>query len=258
MKYFITILTALLLFACGTHEESAGSAPLPDPGPVVEGNTGGTGGELRTNASGGTAETTGGGTACSCLDGEPGLPGEPGLDGSSCSVQQTATGALVTCDDGTTAALANGSQGERGEQGVPGPAGPASTVPGPMGPAGESIVGPAGPKGDTGAPGATGAPGSDGADGRDGVVDPSMLYVVQETAGSVVAGIHSLAAQCDDGDVVISGGCYFTSSQLGEVQGSFPAAGGGAWDDLPDLWQCTFNVGAGARPFARAVCLSVP
>lgn len=254
MKYFIISLFALFLVACGGNEDTT-----PDIDHVVEA-VGGTGGSTTI------PETGGSDVACSCIDGvpgEPGTPGAPGADGSSCGVVQTETGASIQCTDGTNAILTEGDsivgpEGPQGPAGPPGangssivgPMGPAgapgaaSTVPGPQGPAGpagESIVGPRGPA---------------GADGADGVIAPSMLYVMQESMGAPGIGIHNLAAQCAEGDIIVTGGCFFTSGQAGEVQGSYPIASSGVWDELPDTWQCIFNLGSSERPFARAVCLS--
>ncbi len=76
------------------------------------------------------------------MSGIKGDPGAPGQDGSSCSVQQITTGAIITCTDSTSAYIANGSQGPAGLdgkdgldglQGVQGPTGP-------MGPIGQPGV----------------------------------------------------------------------------------------------------------------------
>lgn len=47
-----------------------------------------------------------------------------GADGSSCSVTQIGDGTLITCTDGTSAMVYNGSDGEDGAPGPQGPAGP--------------------------------------------------------------------------------------------------------------------------------------
>lgn len=49
-----------------------------------------------------------------CQNGHNGAPGTPGLDGTdglSCTVTQTADGAIITCPDGSTAVIANGQPG---------------------------------------------------------------------------------------------------------------------------------------------------
>lgn len=65
-------------------------------------------------------------------DGERGEPGEtgatgaageqgaPGEDGASCSVRDTDSGAVITCDDGTTATINDGAAGTAGEDGADG------------------------------------------------------------------------------------------------------------------------------------------
>lgn len=56
------------------------------------------------------------------------LQGPAGADGQShyCTVSQAEGGALVTCDDGTEAFVANGAQGPQGETGPTGEASEAS------------------------------------------------------------------------------------------------------------------------------------
>lgn len=43
--------------------------------------------------------------------GDPGTQGTPGTDGSSCEVTQVSNGALITCTNGTNAAILNGADG---------------------------------------------------------------------------------------------------------------------------------------------------
>lgn len=62
----------------------------------------------------------------------PGPSGLPGADAKPCSVAQSATGAVITCPDGTSTAISNGQsitgaqgvQGSQGIQGVTGNTGP--------------------------------------------------------------------------------------------------------------------------------------
>lgn len=53
-------------------------------------------------------------------DGIDGLPGLDGLDGSSCTVVQTNTGALITCEDGSSAEILHGIDGIDGQDGTNG------------------------------------------------------------------------------------------------------------------------------------------
>ena len=83
-------------------------------------------------------------------------PATLGADGSSCSVTQAASGATLTCTDGTSASLLNGNDGLDGAQGLQGPIGPPGAT-GPAGPQGaqgatgeQGPVGAVGPKGDAG------------------------------------------------------------------------------------------------------------
>lgn len=55
--------------------------------------------------------------------GGPGPKGDQGIQGvsgDSCSVTQLPDGALIECEDGSTAFVENGEDGAQGEQGVPG------------------------------------------------------------------------------------------------------------------------------------------
>ena len=88
-----------------------------------------------------------------------GHDGSNGYDGTSCTVTQAENGGLITCEDGSTATIENGSTGPQGPAGDAGAAGQ-------RGPAGSS--GPAGEAGERGPVGPEGPAGQDGADGRDG------------------------------------------------------------------------------------------
>lgn len=47
--------------------------------------------------------------------GETGAPGQDGRDGQSCTVTQVANGALISCPDGTSTAILNGTPGADGQ-----------------------------------------------------------------------------------------------------------------------------------------------
>lgn len=51
--------------------------------------------------------------------GAPGEDGEAGEDGSSCSVTAAVNGAIVSCTDGTSVVILNGTDGEDGEDAPP-------------------------------------------------------------------------------------------------------------------------------------------
>ena len=113
--------------------------------------------------------------------GEKGDPGEPGPQGPA------------------------GPQGEQGPQGAQGEQGPAGPQ-GPVGPQGaQGPAGPAGPQGPQGPKGDTGPRGPAGFG-----LDKDRFYVVQnsiETCGSV-------RAECQLGDIAITGGCTLGGSSL--------------------------------------------
>lgn len=195
----ILVLTALIApTACSTDRGSEDSEALPPP-PSLTGLT------TSTETGTGLTPTADG---CTCV-GEPGAPGANGADGNSCSVAPTASGAVISCTDGTAATVLNGAPGAPGADGAVGspgsscsveqadagaivsctdgtsavlfngapgaagsmgPAGPASTVPGPQG-----ERGPAGPAGaDSTVPGPRGEAGPMGPAGADSTVPGPM------------------------------------------------------------------------------------
>jgi hypothetical protein len=69
------------------------------------------------------------------------IEGTPGKDGAACTVEDTDTGATITCPDGSSADLLNGATGPQGEQGAAGEDAvlPNSTI--------VAIIDPCGPQG---------------------------------------------------------------------------------------------------------------
>lgn len=60
--------------------------------------------------------------------GPQGSQGSAGASGSSCSIEQYTNGALITCTDGTIAAIYNGAVGAQGSQGSQGETGSQGSV----------------------------------------------------------------------------------------------------------------------------------
>lgn len=122
--------------------------------------------------------------------GQPGNPGTPGQDG-----RQGATGAPGT--PGTAAA--KGDPGDPGEAGAPGQAGNAGGQ-GPQGVAGpQGAVGPIGPAGPA--------------------LVRSTLYTVSTNCSTVVSGIITCKAPCnDENDVLISGACVLAGAAMGSME----------------------------------------
>lgn len=52
-------------------------------------------------------------------DGSNGADGKDGKDGSSCTATQTSNGAIISCTDGTSVVILNGTDGEDGEDAPP-------------------------------------------------------------------------------------------------------------------------------------------
>lgn len=86
-------------------------------------------------------------------DGQAGRDGKDGKDGSSCGTSQADDGAVIACDNGTTAKAKNGKDGAKGKDGADGAAG---------------ATGAQGAQGVAGTTGATGAAGA-------GVAMPKMI-----------------------------------------------------------------------------------
>lgn len=60
--------------------------------------------------------------------GDKGDQGIPGLNGTSCAVTSVATGAIISCTDGTAAYIADGAKGDQGIKGDTGQDGAAAPV----------------------------------------------------------------------------------------------------------------------------------
>jgi hypothetical protein len=280
MRTLITVLTALSIIGCGAPEEGSSSLPDPTksetPGAAGAGTglhplapedctcvgepgapgTDGSSCSVTTVPEGATVTCTDGtqATVLNGLDGTAAAQGAPGLDGSSCSVAQTTSGATVSCTDGTVAQLTNGAPGDVG----------------PAGPPGQSIVGPAGPRGETGATGATGAVGpagpagaqgdrgAQGVPGEPGFIDETKLYVVMTSVQIVDTGSYGTLgiAACDDGDIIISGGCSFNAGTAAYLRQSYPNSSTGDNLELPDEWHCRWT-GSGITGSAHALCLAL-
>lgn len=95
-----------------------------------------------------------------------------GKDGKSCTVTDNALGALVTCDDGTSQLISDGSKGDQGAKGDTG-------TQGSKGEKGNTgMTGATGSKGDQGVKGDTGAKGATGANGAPGTTTEATSCTV--------------------------------------------------------------------------------
>lgn len=116
-----------------------------------------------------------------------GMRGRPGEDGSSCSVAQVPDGAIISCTDGTSAVVLNGTTGTAGIDGQPGEPGVAGTSCTVNQTSSGAIVscadgtvavlengqdGSNGSDGHNGSDGQNGNDGEDGEDGNDGATGP--------------------------------------------------------------------------------------
>lgn len=149
-----------------------------------------------------------------------------------------------------------GPAGEQGVQGDPGPVGPggAQGPQGPTGPAGPQgpagATGAQGPQGVMGAQGPPGPQGPQGPAGADGVVDPTKIYTVPNSA-FVSAGTPNIFSSCDPGDFAISGGCA-TNGSNATLRHTAPTG-----SPTPDGWFCEFGVGTSTTINSVAVCVDM-
>lgn len=112
-----------------------------------------------------------------------------------------------------------GPKGDVGETGPQGPAGP----PGPQGEPGEQgVQGEMGPEGQQGEPGPQGPPGPPGQTGPAGPAGPqgpsglNGIHVVSQTnVKSAIDAFTTVDARCPSGEIAISGGHEFESTDLG-------------------------------------------
>lgn len=155
-----------------------------------------------------------------------------------------------------------GLQGERGDTGLAGEQGP----PGPVGPQGDQ--GPSGPPGADGAQGPQGLQGPAGPQGPQGEQGPegpqgpaisnANIYVVDDerTSTNGQLGDFDARARCEEGDVVLNGGCLLTGTvgsdtRLEINRPSFNGLVNTAWD-------CSVNKGSAGviTVIARVTCLA--
>ena len=155
---------------------------------------------------------------------------------ATCTVTQTSGGATITCPDGTSATISNGStgaSGKAGPQGAPGVAGTSVVGPvGPRGPQGAAGIGTVGPQGPVGAQGEPGQPGADGG------FDKDFIYTVAEAGANP-------QPTCNSGDFALSGGCTTIGSgsldQLKTSMFRYPMNASGTRQDTEELpigWSC--------------------
>ena len=149
-----------------------------------------------------------------------------------------------------------GPQGEQGPQGYPGQAG-SQGAKGEDGERGET--GPQGPMGIQGPQGLAGQPGSKGDKGEPGagVALNKMYYVTSDNWKLADAAKNMFdAAYCNDGDMIISGGCSVLSNAYDRVS-DFGA--GYSPDSARWGWTCTGygTAGSGSGIQAWAVCLNL-
>lgn len=134
---------------------------------------------------------------------------------------------------------------------------------GDQGPAGERGAdgrdgerGPQGPKGDQG------LPGPPGADGTVALIEGTPYGVAPDAVPFAVGAKKSADAECDEGDVAISGGCVLTLDQqpvVGDVQVTIMHD---AWrDDTRRAWRCSVDCAhptcASGTIAASAMCLKL-
>lgn len=159
--------------------------------------------------------------------GQQGVQGSPGLDG------------------------AVGAQGAQGNPGMPG----ANGFDGERG-----AVGPAGAPGAPGAQGvkgATGEVGPQGPAGKDGSFAKGKIYKVVSSGGSTTD-VVTVMAMCNDGDVLLGGGCMGPTSTNDSAERLLHSGMDTLQpDDSSNLYQCTWKKSPsnGTGFAAMAICL---
>lgn len=159
---------------------------------------------------------------------------------------------------------------EQGPQGPQGPAGPQGPT-GPQGPVGpQGAVGPQGPQGVQGPQGPQGIQGPQGQMGPMGIgMDPNMLY--SRTVQTNLQGANNTTAvaqaNCDQGDMAISGGCWLISDDYyrTEVRLIRQYTGPGMSPTLPPTTicqaycpSCSLSPGGGTKVEAVVTCMALP
>lgn len=190
----------------------------------------------------------------------------------------------IVCPAGPAGEM--GAQGEKGEPGLPGQQGPQGEAgpTGPQGPQGErgltGAMGAVGPQGPTGAQGAEGSQGprglqgvqgpqgiqgpkgdrgDDGQDGRDGAFDPNLIYTASTTTQALPLGgvnVHlTVTANCDPGDIALTGAC-FTQTDNATLRRA--GAIGAGEVEQPVGWVCRWMFSQGGLAgTANVFCLDV-
>lgn len=121
-KYLFILSFLVLSSNCGNGTTGPSVGPVGPQGPAgVNGQpctvTEESGGALITCSDGTTAFIANGSSGATGAQGPPGDPGSQGPagnNGTSCSVSQQSQGALITCTDGTSALILNGTNGQNG------------------------------------------------------------------------------------------------------------------------------------------------
>lgn len=188
MRYLFGVTILLALLGCGTENNPEGQSNGDVPFSEGDG----------ANSSSETSTENG---LCVCDPGPAGPEGPMGPPGSQGEQGPEGPQGLVgpTGPQGTA-----GPKGDTGAQGAAGPTG----AQGPQGLRG--LQGTQGPKGDTGSQGPKGDKGDKGDPGEDGA-DGSLemlTYTVYYQNTDVSSTIINIAAQCDEGDILLHGGCF--------------------------------------------------
>lgn len=123
------IILALLLGACGPSYTIVEQMPGPQgsPGPMGSPGPQGPQGPQGNPGSSCTTEQTSTGAVITCTDGSTsiitngaqGTPGITGQNGTSCTTEQTSTGATITCPNGSVTTITNGTNGTNGTNATP-------------------------------------------------------------------------------------------------------------------------------------------
>ena len=192
--------------------------------------------------------------------GATGPQGDIGATGPQGDIGATGPQGDIGAQGAEGAQGATGPQGAEGAQGATGPQG-ATGATGPQGDTGatgpQGDIGATGPQGDIGATGpqgdigATGATGPQGPQGPEGTFD-STNFITYVNA-NISVGIDGVTAQCDAGDIVLSGGGECGSKNVLQYTAPFIPTGG------PPGWKakCINQSGTGVNTSVLVICLDI-
>ena len=229
MRYTILLTAALIGLGCGVETMDEEPTSIPDEDVIKS-------------------------PSCEqCVPGPAGEPGPQGPIGESGSFGpsgpkgETGSKGLPGPQGETGESGQDGEDGQRGSQGLLGSTGPQ----GPAGPQGEQ-----GPDGPSGSPGTTGEQGETGEQGPPGSFADMVVYTAEASKSGSESRIQVWAV-CEEGDLIMTGGCFSDGTGTGESAVTLVSAYPGTTGI--NAWQCVWNkpTSWGFEFTATVICIDV-